>query len=62
MIIKSCKKSSSISTSVSIIRFIFRDSACKDLSISAAIEVYNYYMSEIDIANQLQAVFTTLWS
>ena len=60
MIIKSCKKSSSISTSVSIIKSIFEDSACKDLSISAVIEVYNHYISEIDIANQLWAVFTTL--
>ena len=50
-VIKSHKRSSSTSISVFIIRFIFRDSAHKDLSISTAIEVYNHYMSEIDIAN-----------
>src|SRR6266487_7194993 len=61
-VIKSRKRPSSTSTSASIIRPIFRDSACKDLPISTAIEVYNHYMSEIDIANQLQAVFTTLQS
>ena len=52
MIIKSCKKSSSTSTSVSIIRSIFKNSAHKDLSILAVINVYNFYMSAADIANQ----------
>ena len=33
----------------------------KDLSISAAIDAYNHYMSEVDIANQYRADFTTLW-
>ena len=61
-VIKSHKRPSSTSTSVFIIRSIFEDSACKDLSISTAIEIYNHYMSEIDIANQLWAVFTTLQS
>ena len=62
MIIKSHKRSSSTSTSVFIIRSIFRNFACKDLSISAVINVYNSYMSAADIANQCQTAFTTLWS
>ena len=62
MIIKSCKRPSSTSTSVSIIRLIFGDSAHKDLSISAVINAYNSYMSAADIANQCRAAFTTLQS
>jgi len=60
--IKSHKRSSSTSTSVFVARFIFEAFMKKYLSISAAIDVYNYYMSEVDIANQLQNVFTTLQS
>ena len=62
MIIKSHKRSSSTSTSVSIIRSIFENSACKDLSISAVINAYNSYMSAADIANQCQIAFTILQS
>ena len=61
-IIKSCKKSNSTSTSIFIIRFIFRNSACKNLSISAVINVYNSYMSAADIINQCWAAFTTFQS
>ena len=53
MIIRSCKRSSSTSTSVSITRPIFGGSARKDLPISVAIDAYNHYMNEVDIANQL---------
>ncbi len=60
MIIRSCKRPSSTSTSVFITRSIFGGSARKDLSISVAIDAYNHYMSEVDIANQHQAAFTTL--
>ena len=60
MIIKSHKRSSSTSTSASIIRSIFGDFACKDLSISVVINIYNTYMSAADIANQCQTAFTTL--
>jgi hypothetical protein len=62
MIMKSHKRPSSTSTSASIIRSIFRDSACKDLPIPVVINVYNAYMSAADIANQCQAAFTTLQS
>ena len=51
IIIKACKRSSSTSTSVSITRFVFENLSVKDLSIPAAINTYNYYMSEVDIAN-----------
>src|SRR5438034_8507491 len=50
MIIKSCKRSSSTSTSVFVIRSLFEDSARKDLPISAVINAYNSYMSAADIA------------
>ena len=60
-VIWSQNRPSSTSTSVSIIRSIFEDSAIKDLSILIAINVYNHYMSVIDIANQQWASFTTLW-
>ncbi len=53
MITKSCKRSSSTSTSVSVIRSMFEAFTKKDLSILAVIDVYNYYMNEVDIANQL---------
>ena len=62
MVIKSRKRSSSTSTSASIIRSIFGDSACKDLPIPAVINFYNSYMSAADIANQCWAAFTTLQS
>ena len=61
MIIRTCKRSSSTSTSVSIIRSVFEDLPVKKLSISVAINVYNHYMSEINTANQYQADFTTFW-
>ena len=51
IVIKSCKKSSFTSTSISITRSIFKDFARKNLSISAAINIYNHYISEINIAN-----------
>ncbi len=60
MIIRLCKRSSSTSTSVSVTRSIFEDSSVKKLSISVAINVYNHYMSEINIANWYWADFTTL--
>ena len=53
-------RSSFTSTSVSITRQIFRDFTHKNLPIPAAINVYNHYMSGVDIANQCQAAFTTL--
>ena len=52
-------KSSSTSTSVSIIQSVFKFFLQKNLSISIAIDVYNHYMSEVDIANQYEAVFIT---
>jgi len=61
-VIWSHNRSSSTSTSVSITWSVFEPSPQKDLSIPVAIDVYNHYMSEIDIANQLWAVFTTFWS
>ena len=59
-VIQSRNRPSSTSTSVSITQSVFESSPRKDLPISVAIDVYNHYMSEIDIANQYQAVFTTL--
>jgi len=43
---------SSTSTSTSIIRPVFGNSVVKDLSIEVAIDVYNYYLDGVDIANQ----------
>ena len=60
MIIRSRKRPSSTSTSVSVARPIFEASVKKDLPIPAAIDAYNHYMSGVDIANQLQGAFTTL--
>ena len=64
IVIWSHNRSSSTSISVSIIWSVFESSSWKDLSISVAIDIYNHYMSEIDIANQYWAVFITLqhWS
>jgi len=62
LIIRTCKKSSSISTSIIIIRIIFKASLIKKLSILVAINIYNYYISRINIANQLQAAFIILQS
>ena len=50
-VIKSCNRSSSTSTSVSVTRAIFEDSVKKNLSILITINVYNQYMNEVDIAN-----------
>ena len=58
--ISACNRSSFTSTSISITKHVFENSAHKNLSISAAINVYNHYMSEVDIANQYQTAFTTL--
>jgi hypothetical protein len=60
-VISAHNKSNSTSTSIFITRHVFRNFTCKNLSISAAINVYNHYMSEVDIANQCWAAFTTLW-
>jgi len=64
IVIWSHNRSSSTSISVSIIWSVFESSSWKDLSISVAIDIYNHYISEIDIANQYWAVFNTLqhWS
>ncbi len=51
MIIRTHKRPSSTSTSVSITRSVFENLSVKDLSILTVINVYNYYMSEIDTAN-----------
>ena len=51
MIIRFHKRSSSTSTSASITWSIFGDSARKDLPIPVAINAYNHYMNEVDIAN-----------
>jgi hypothetical protein len=59
-VMKSRKRPSSTSTSASIIRPIFGDSARKDLPIPVAINAYNAYMGAADIANQCRAAFTTL--
>ena len=59
-IIRSHNRPSSISTNISITRSIFRPSPRKKLPILVAINVYNYYMSGVDIVNQYQATFTTL--
>ncbi len=53
VVIKARKRPSSTSSSASITRPIFGASAIKDFSISIAINAYNHYMSEVDIANQL---------
>src|SRR5438034_9176647 len=60
MIIRSCKRPSSTSTSVFITKSIFGAFARKDLPVPIAIDAYNHYMGGIDIGNQLQASFTTL--
>ena len=60
MIIRSCNRPSSTSTSASVTRAIFGDSAKKNLPISVAIDAYNHYMGGVDIANQYRAAFTTL--
>ena len=50
-IIRAHKRSSSTSTSAAITRSVFENLSVKDLLISTDINAYNYYMSEIDIAN-----------
>jgi hypothetical protein len=60
IVIRACKRSGSTSTSTSITRSVFEDFPVKNLSISVAINIYNHYMREVDIANQYQTTFTTL--
>ena len=60
IIIRAWKKSSATSTSAAITWFVFENLSVKDLSILTVINAYNYYMSEIDIANWYWADFTTL--
>ena len=50
-VMRPCKRSSATSTSASITRPMFGDSAIKDLPISVAINAYNHYMGAVDIAN-----------
>ena len=50
-IIRARKRPSSTSTSAAITRSVFENLSVKDLSISAVINAYNHYMSEIDIMN-----------
>ena len=50
-VISAHNRSSFTSTSVSITRHVFRDFTHKNLPISAAINIYNHYMSEVDIEN-----------
>ena len=59
-IIQSRNRPSSTSTSASITQPVFGPSPRKDLPIPVAIDAYNHYMSEVDIANQYQAHFITL--
>ena len=59
-IIRSCKRSSATSTSAAITWSVFRNLSVKDLPISAIINAYNHYMSEINTANWYWADFTTL--
>ena len=59
-VMRSRKRPSTTSTSASIVRPIFGDSARKDLLIPVAINAYNHYMGGVDIANRLRADFTTL--
>ena len=61
-VIRSYNRSSSTSISVSIIRAIFENSVKKNLSILITINIYNQYMNEVDIVNQLQTAFITLQS
>ena len=59
-VIQSQNRSSATSTSASITWSVFEPSPRKNLPIPVAIDVYNHYMSKIDIANQYWAVFITL--
>ena len=61
-VIWSHNRSSSTSINVSITWFVFESSLWKNLSISVAIDIYNHYMSEIDIINWYWADFTTFQS
>jgi hypothetical protein len=62
-VIRPQKRPITTSTSAAITRPIFRDSPVKDLPILVAINAYNHHMGArgVDIANQYQAAFTTLW-
>ncbi len=60
IVIQLHNRPSSTSTSVSITRPVFEPSPRKDLSIPVVIDIYNYYISGVDITNQYQAAFTTL--
>ena len=51
MVIRSRNRPSAMSTSASIVRPIFRDSARKKLPIPTAIDDYNHFMGGVDIAN-----------
>src|SRR5215471_11959551 len=57
---QSRNRSGATSTSTSITRPIFGDSARKNLPIPTAINDYNHFMGEVDIANRYRANFTTL--
>ncbi len=59
-VIRPRNRPSATSTSASITRPIFGDSARKNLPIPVAINAYNHYMGGVDIANQYRAAFTTL--
>ena len=50
-VMRSCKRSSVISTSAVIAWPMFGDSAIKDLPIPVAINAYNHYIGGVDIAN-----------
>ncbi len=61
IIIRACKRSDTTSTNAAIIRSVFENLSVKDLSILIIINIYNHYMSEINIANWYWADFTILW-
>ena len=59
-VMRSRKRPSATSTSTSITRPMFGDSATKDLPIPVTINVYNHSMGGVDTANQYRADFTIL--
>ena len=50
-VIRSRKRLKKTSTNAAIVRPAFEDLAIKDLLIPTLIDVYNYYINDVDLAN-----------
>lgn len=58
-IMRSRRRLSKIATNARTFRKSFRDKAVKKLSISQFINMYNHFMNEVDIADQMRSYYST---